>query len=133
MVGLDDIANERLSTSTDPRIHFALCRGYRGSPPLQNEAYDPERLDDRLDDQAQRVHREERFVRFDASQNTLHLTRLYEWHAGDFKKQGDSVLPYVAAFVPELARALRKGTEVTIRWIECDFALNDAPSKEPEK
>lgn len=132
-VSLDEIENEQLRVAAaDPRVYFALNRATRGDPPLRPAAYTADDLADQLDQQARRVHRDERIVRLDPQQRIVELARVYDWHAGAFKRHEATVLPSVAGFVPELRKALAAGHEYTIRWIEYDWGLNDATKREDE-
>ena len=111
----------------DPRIHFALVCAALGCPPLRAEAYDPGRLEQQLQDQALRVHRDPDWFSYDRQGGIVHLTELYRWYAGDFRQVGGSVLGFAAGFVPELAADLKRGREPEVEWIDYDWALNVQP------
>ncbi|MFB6307401.1 MAG: DUF547 domain-containing protein [Flavobacteriales bacterium] len=70
----------------DPRIHYAINCASVSCPPLRKEAYKAEKLDEQLNDQA------ERFIN-DSSRNKIskkevNLSQIYDWFSEDFKKDG---------------------------------------------
>jgi hypothetical protein len=75
---LMQIENEEIRPKfIEPRVHFALVCAAIGCPKLRNEAYQPDRLEQQLDDQARYVHSHRRWFRFDPGDGILHLTQLY--------------------------------------------------------
>lgn len=123
---LDEIEHVQIRDHfREPRIHFALVCAAIGCPPLRREAYAAERLDAQLEAQAAYVHRHPRWLRFDASENTAHLTQLYRWYRGDFRKTAGSVLRFAADYSPRLRKALQAGTRPSIEWLPYDWSLND--------
>jgi len=122
---LNQIEHEQIRPKfREPRIHFALVCAAVGCPPLRREAYVGARIDDQLEDQTRYVHNHRRWVRFDADHRRLHLTELYRWYGGDFEQVADSVLHYVARYVPAVERQLQTGRDVSIEWISYDWSLN---------
>ncbi|MHC4303408.1 MAG: DUF547 domain-containing protein [Planctomycetota bacterium] len=109
----------------EPRIHFALVCAAAGCPPLRDEAYTAARLEAQLEDQARYVHRPGRWFRYDRHRNVVHLTKLYDWYAGDFKQASGSVTAYAAAYSPELKQAVDSGNPPELRWLDYDWSLND--------
>jgi uncharacterized membrane protein YdjX (TVP38/TMEM64 family) len=123
---LNQIEHKQIRPKFDePRIHFALVCAAVGCPPLRNEAYTAERMEEQLEDQARSVHRNERWFRFDRDRNVVELTKLYDWYGGDFKQASGSVTAYAAAYSPELKRAIDSGTPPKVRWLDYDWRLNE--------
>ncbi|MEM6552890.1 MAG: DUF547 domain-containing protein [Planctomycetota bacterium] len=108
----------------DTRIHWALVCAAVGCPPLRAEAYVPELLDEQLADQAQRVHSDEAFVRYDELQRELYLSSLFNWYGNDFEQVHGSVPAAVGEFVPAIATEERLGRRVILRWLDYDWSLN---------
>lgn len=75
-----------------------------------------ERLDEQLAAQTQYVHTHDRWLRYDAGTNELHLTPLYDWYGQDFRPLAPSVMHYAARFVPPLQAALASGRRPALRW-----------------
>jgi uncharacterized membrane protein YdjX (TVP38/TMEM64 family) len=124
---LNEIEHERIRPNfREPDIHWALVCAAVGCPPLRNEAYTADRIDEQLRAQAHIVHRNgSRWFRYDREGNTLHLTRLYQWYGGDFEQVAGSVPRYAARYVPALADDLDAGRMPRIEWLEYDWSLND--------
>lgn len=126
VVSLDDIEHEWIrSKFSEPRIHFALVCAAIGCPPLRPDAYTANRLEVQLHDQTLYVHTHDRWFSFDASRNTVHLTKLYKWYGGDFESVAKSVTHFAARYVPTLDRAMRQGSKPRIKWKEYSWTLND--------
>ncbi len=113
----------------EPRIHFALVCAAYSCPKLRNEAFTGEQLEQQLADQTTYTHTHDRWYKFDADNNTLHLTALYDWYGGDFTAVADSVLDYVAGLEPEVRAAIDAGREPKVRWLDYDWQLNDVSNK----
>ena len=108
----------------EPRIHFALVCAAAGCPKLSNEAYEAERLEEQLTDQARYSHEHGRWFRFEPAEGAVHLTQLYQWYGGDFEQTAGSVLDYAAQYSPELKQALDAGNVPAIGWLVYDWNLN---------
>lgn len=122
---LNQIEHEQIRPNfKEPRIHFALVCAAIGCPPLRNEAYATERLEEQLTAQAQYVHTHDRWFQFDTSANVVRLTSLYNWYADDFEQSAGSVLKYVAAYSPQLKQALDAGLKPSIEFLNYDWSLN---------
>jgi hypothetical protein len=61
----------------DPRIHFALVCAGVGCPLLRPEAYQPERVQTQLEEDAKRFINNPAKVRFDASTETLYCNKIF--------------------------------------------------------
>lgn len=124
---LTSIEHEELRAKfTDPRIHFAINCASVGCPPLAAHAYTAESLEAQLTRAARAMHDNERwlFLRQNSalSYNTVELSRIYLWYAGDFEQIGGSQLEFAARFRPELAEG-----DWRIEWKPYDWSLNRVP------
>ncbi len=122
----------------EPRIHFAVVCAAIGCPPLRNEAYSADRIEQQLAEQTAYVHdpAKQRWYKLvsadDDGRSTLHLTQLYKWYGHDFKQVAGSVLRYVAAQRPsdELNQLLKDGKTVPrVEYLEYDWTLNDVKNR----
>ena len=130
---LDQIEHEQIRPKfKEPRIHWAVVCAAIGCPPLRSEAYIGARLDAQLADQGRIVHAHERWLRFDAEANIIHLTMLYNWYGDDFVQTDGSVLQHAAKFVPALRAALEADRPPGIRWIEYDWSLNQREMRDDD-
>jgi uncharacterized membrane protein YdjX (TVP38/TMEM64 family) len=127
---LDQIEHEQIRPKfKEPRIHFAVVCAAFSCPPLRTEAYTAEKIDQQLQDQTRYVHNHDRWFRYDATSNTVHLTKLYDWYGGDFEQTAGSVLQYVAQYSPKVKQALADGKKPDIEWINYSWKLNDKVNK----
>jgi uncharacterized membrane protein YdjX (TVP38/TMEM64 family) len=122
---LNQIEHEQVRPKfREPRIHFALVCAAVGCPPLRSEAYTADRLEEQLADQAEYVHRHDRWFRLDPDSGTIRLTSLYDWYGGDFEQVAGSVLAFAARYRPDLESMLDSGREPNVRWLDYDWSLN---------
>ena len=117
----------------EARIHFAVVCAAVGCPPLRNEAYAADRLDQQLEEQAQYVHDHKTWFQFTAGEEpTVKLTKLYEWYDGDFKQVAGSELKYAAQYSDDLKALLadEDNDPPKQEWLEYDWKLNSIENKQ---
>ena len=125
---LNQIENEQIRPNfVEPRIHFALVCAAIGCPPLRREAYNAASLESQLAEQTSLVHTNERWLRYDAEENVLHLTQLYSWYGDDFAQVAGSVLEYVASQSEPVRAATDGDGAPRIDWLDYDWSLNVSP------
>jgi hypothetical protein len=105
----------------DPRIHFALVCAAVGCPLLRNEAYQPERIQTQLNEDATRFINNPAKVRFDAGTQTLYCSKIFKWYRQDFLKVATSIQAYVNPF---LAAAVPLSDATPLRYLDYDWSLN---------
>ena len=115
----------------EPRIHFALVCGAIGCPPLRQEAYTADRLEQQLADQAVYVHHHPTWFQFDPETHFVRLTQLYRWYGDDFRQVAGSVLQFAARYLPRLKQSLESGKTPRIDWLPYDWKLNDQRNRKP--
>lgn len=128
---LHEIEHEILLPMGEPRVHGAMVCASLSCPPLRREPYRAADLDAQLDDNARRWLADPRKgARIDRATRTLRLSRILDWFADDF---GDSVLPFVAAHLPDddasFVRA--QGDALRIRYFDYDWSVNDYSTAAP--
>ncbi len=123
-LSLNDIEHGILRAQfKDARLHAAINCASKSCPPLRNEAYVAERLDEQLDQQMRGFINDTRFNRFDRKKGRLELSEIFKWFKEDFERDAGSVKEYVIRFVPDPdAEAIR---EAKISYIDYDWGLND--------
>ena len=126
----DDIEHEILRKQfKEPRIHFAIVCASSSCPPLPRFAYTGNNVQVKLEEETRKYINSERGTQIDSAKNELHISRLFDWFAGDFEYKAGSVLTYIKAYLNEEGRAfLEKNPE--IKYIHYDWALN---AQEPIK
>lgn len=118
----------------DPRIHFAVVCASASCPDLDGEPFDPARLDEQLD----RLTRSflddpEKGLRYDESSNTLWLSSIFKWYAGDFTG-GSTVVAFFARgkvvswllpYLPVPFRDTLVERQPSVKYLDYDWSLND--------
>ncbi len=125
---LNQLENDVIRPFNDPRIHAALVCAAQSCPPLLNEAFTARKLNDQLNNVANR------WVN-DPSKNTardgkVYASKIFEWYGGDF-----AVGPYggVRGFLRRFAddqsaigRLLAAEKKPPLAYLEYDWHLNNA-------
>ena len=134
---LDDIEQGMIRAPgafDEPRIHVALVCASIGCPMLRNEAYTAGRLDAQLEDGMRRFFSDRTRNRYDAADNTLRVSKLFDWYGGDFA-QGHAGFSSLAATFAKYAEHLADTSEARARlrsgdyrleFLDYDWKLNDA-------
>lgn len=137
---LDDVEHGLIrgaSDYTELRIHFAVNCASIGCPALRPEAYRAEDLDAQLEDQTRRFLRDRTRNRYDAATQTLQLSKIFDWYAGDFERPfrgGASLAQFLLHYAGELgldaaARQALAAGALEIDFLDYDWRLNRrAPS-----
>ncbi|HSL83729.1 MAG TPA: DUF547 domain-containing protein [Thermoanaerobaculia bacterium] len=118
----------------DPRVHFAVVCASTSCPDLRGEPYEAGKIDAQLRDQTRRfLSDESKGLRWEPEKNTLWLSSIFKWYAGDFTG-GSTLLAFFARggvldwvvehAPPAIARKLR-GKDPSVRYMDYDWGLND--------
>lgn len=120
----------------DPRVHFVVVCASTSCPDLRAEPFTGDRLQAQLADETRRFLTDpDKGLRYDRQANTLWLSSIFKWYAGDFTGGSTvvaffargGVLEWVADHVREpLAETLRE-RQPTVRYLNYDWGLNDRP------
>ena len=108
----------------DPRIHFALVCASLGCPILEKRVFVPETLEERLDNATAKFINNSEKVRLDRENRVLYLSKIFEWYAEDFEDTHDSVINFIAEYLPETDAAFLKKEKVQLQYLEYDWSLN---------
>jgi hypothetical protein len=136
---LDEIEHATLRKEfNEPRIHLALVCAAMGCPPLRNEPYIGEKLDQQLDDQARRFLANPRKFAINPSQSKVYLSPIFKWFGEDFVKTYGTdkgvakfspaeraVLNYFVKFVNEKDREYLLQGSYAISYLDYDWSLNE--------
>ena len=134
---LDGIEHETMRAPgvfDDPRVHVAVNCASVGCPMLNNQALTPERIDAQLDELFMRFMADRSRNRYSPQTKTVELSRIFDWYGKDLEKGHkafSSINDVVAKYANQLAdapddRAQLRSGRVPIRFLEYDWALNDA-------
>ncbi len=120
----DDIEHEILRKQlNDPRIHFAIVCASSSCPKLARFAFTEENVQRRLEAETRKYINSGRGVRIDHAENTLYLSKIFDWFASDFKNKSGSVLAFIKLYLDESALAFLDRNP-KISYIHYDWALN---------
>lgn len=128
---LDEIEQEGIAVG-DPRIHFAVVCASTSCPDLRGEPYVASRLDRQLEEQTRRFLADEaKGARLEG--DTLYLSSIFKWYAGDFTGGSTvvaffargGVLDWVVEHAPEgLAERIERA-DPSVSYMDYDWGLND--------
>jgi hypothetical protein len=137
-VTLDDIEHAMLRADYDePRIHFALVCAAVSCPPLREEAYRGDRLDEQLDDQGRQFLNDPRLNRLEIDRGQVHLSKIFDWFGEDFAQfarddagfSGDEklngVLTFVSRYLLNRDVEFLDSGEYKVDFLSYDWTLND--------
>jgi hypothetical protein len=136
---LDEIEHATLRKEfNEPRIHLALVCAAMGCPPLRNEPYAGEKLDQQLDDQARHFLANPRKFAINPSQGKVYLSPIFKWFGGDFVKTYGTdkefagfspaeraVLNFIVKYVNERDREFLLRGAYSISYLDYDWSLNE--------
>jgi len=120
----DNIEHDILRAQfNDPRIHFAIICASKGCPPLPRVAYTEENVQERLEEETREYINSPRGTRIDRAENTLYISKIFDWFRADFVKRSGSVMAFMRPYLDnELRQFLQR--DPMIGYIEYNWALN---------
>jgi hypothetical protein len=83
---LNEIEHDILRKMNEPRIHFAIVCASFSCPKLQNKAFEASNLEEQLSKATKEFLRDS--TRNELSENTLNLSKIFQWFSKDFKQNG---------------------------------------------
>lgn len=112
----------------DPRAHFGLVCASLSCPPLRSEAFEGERLDEQLDDQARTFLSQETKNNFDSSRKIARVSKIFDWFSGDFGENDEEILLFIAKFLPDsIASSIKANPgDWKLKHTDYDWNLNEA-------
>jgi len=132
-LSLNDIQNRILRPKfKDARVHAAIHRASRSSPPLLAKAYVADRLDEQLDAQVASWLANPSLNGFDAKADKVVVSKVFDWFQDDFVRDAGSVRAWIAARAPEKERDwLASAKDVAIEFQAYSWKLDDHPLRKP--
>lgn len=131
-INLYDLERQVLITQFhEPLVHFAIVCASRSCPKLQSWSYEPDRLEQQLEQVARAFLNDPSRNRFDPMKKVASISMIFKWFEEDFQRAAGSVSSYLARYVsdPDLAQALRQ-SEYRIDYLDYDWTLNGIPPGE---
>lgn len=127
-LSLDNVEHDTIRERFDePRIHFALVCAARSCPPLRDEAYVGERLDEQLEDQT-RIFLQSDKNQFPVQNGQLKLkfSKILYWYGEDFGGES-GVVQFVKNSLPQSKQSLIERENYSVEYFPYDWSLNQAP------
>lgn len=131
---LDNVEHDMIRVWFErPRIHAAVVCAAVSCPPLRNQAFIAEKLEQQLDDQMRQFLSDAQRNTINLKNNRVYLSSIFKWYAEDFEKgqQGfnslnDLIKVYQADMAddPQQLTWLQK-QDFSIRFLDYDWRLND--------
>jgi len=115
-------------TFKDPRIQFAISCGAVGCAPSRKEAYEGNKIDQQLDDQARRFINDPKLNVFDKEHMTAKISTLFNWSKKDFGGNDHELLLYLSKYLPDDIKMsiVASVSSWKITYNNYDLTLNDA-------
>jgi hypothetical protein len=120
----DDIEHEILRKKLkDPRIHFAIICASSGCPLQARFAFTEENVQARLDEVTRQYLDSERGIRIDEAENTLYMSKIFDWFGSDFVAKSGSVIDFVSPYLKkEVLMFIDRKPKIS--YLHYDWALN---------
>lgn len=106
----------------DPRVHFVLVCGAVGCPPIINEAYRPEKLEEQLNRQTMKALSDPGFVQLENNSRKAGLSKIFDWYTEDFgADKSTSLINYINQY-----RVEKIPNDYKVSFYPYDWTLNDS-------
>ncbi|HUY90112.1 MAG TPA: DUF547 domain-containing protein [Pirellulales bacterium] len=123
---LNQMEHEVLRKMGDPRIHFAIVCASVGCPPLRDEAYVADRIDEQLTDNAKRFFGNPAKFQAEPRSRKISVSPILKWFADDFGADQAAQMRTIAPFLPDKAsQQLARSGQASVEYLDYDWSLND--------
>ncbi|KKK82028.1 hypothetical protein LCGC14_2807500 [marine sediment metagenome] len=122
----------------EPRIHMALVCAAVSCPPLRNEPYAAQTLNEQLDDQARRFLTSPANFHVDSSAGEVQLSSILSWFGKDFvgrhkpesgfadRSEAESaVLNFIGSYMAAGDAAYLRTGQYTLEYVDYNWSLNE--------
>lgn len=111
----------------EPRIHFALVCASISCPPLRNEAFTADNLNEQLNNQAKNFLNDNSKNIFDLKNRRAKISKVLDWYGDDFAANDEELLKYLSKYLPQkVSDDLKNHTEKwKIDYLDYDWNLNE--------
>jgi hypothetical protein len=134
---LDNIEHDTIRANfNEPRIHLSLVCGAVSCPPLRDEPYTAEKLDEQLSAQVRRFLASPLGFRLEAREGRVYLSSIYKWYGSDWEKSyaapdkftGNSseraVLNFLSRYLSPTQRNYLEAGNYQINYLDYNWSLN---------
>ena len=138
-ISLDHIENEMLRKNFgEPRIHMAIVCASISCPPLRNEAYKGDILEQQLEDQSIKFLANENSFKIDKEGNIVYLSSIFKWFGADFLSKYSTenlfqgytpveraLLNFISNHIGDKNKKYLLSGGYTIQYLPYDWSLNE--------
>ncbi|MEP2771363.1 MAG: DUF547 domain-containing protein [Fulvivirga sp.] len=104
----------------DPRIHFVLACAAKSCPPLASFAYTADQIDKQLEARTMLAINDAGWMKVDASENKVLVSKIFDWYKKDFTATGMSLLEFINKY-----RNKKIPNNYSVGYYEYDWSLNE--------
>lgn len=136
---LDDIENKVLNKDfKEPKIHFALVCGSKGSPPLRREAFKGRELHNQLSDQADRFLNCTSNFQIDLINSIVYISPIFKWYGksfikkygggkefNNFNKEQRAVLNFHYKYLNSRSKGYLRSKVFKLSYLKFNWSLNE--------
>jgi len=123
---LNQMEHEVLRKMGEPRVHFAIVCASIGCPPLLNQAYSAENIENQLTFNTKRFFADREKFRYQTNRNSIEVSPILKWFAEDFGTDQAAQLRTIAPYLPDQpAQKLAANGKATVSYLSYDWDLND--------
>ena len=112
--------NKMLKSFGDPRFQFVLACAAMSCPQLANFAYTPDNIEMKLNERTKLALNDNRFIRINANDHKIRISKIFEWYSEDFKSTGKDLLAYINDY-----RVNKIPPSYSIEYYQYDWRLNE--------
>jgi len=125
---LDYIEHEILRKDfIETRIHFAIVCASIGCPPLKNEAFTHDKLNEQLIYQTNKFINDKDRNYYNSKEKTFYVSKIFDWFEDDFIKSNGSVTKFILKYYSNNSKNMElfKRIKYDIEYLDYDWNLND--------
>lgn len=126
----------------EPRIHMAMVCAAMGCPPLRNEPYTADKLQEQLNDHTRRFLANSAKFKIERADERIYLSPIFKWFASDFikkygpkknfgrhNKEESAVLNFIASYLGKAQKDYVLTGKFRIKYLKYDWSLNEKQAK----
>jgi hypothetical protein len=120
----------------EPRIHVAIVCASIGCPPLRNEAFVADKLEEQLSDQSKDFANHRQNLTINSAEKTIYLSSILDWFGEDFEgsysvegRSGteSAIVGFVHEYALDAQKAELSDASYSLEFQDYDWNLNEQP------
>lgn len=116
-LSLNDIENKKIrNLFNDARIHFVLVCAGLGCPPIIDNVYMPETLNDQLENQTRLALNNPKFIQLNVKKKKVAISEIFKWYLKDFVSKETDLIGYINQYRNEKIPTDFKVTYYSYNW-----------------